>query len=53
MQGTVLIVDDQIDLSGFLARLIKAEGFEVHTAPTGAEARRLPRSASVVRECTE
>ncbi|WP_052553789.1 response regulator [Enhygromyxa salina] len=39
--GTVLVVDDESESRGMLARLLEAEGYAVLTAPTGARAMQL------------
>jgi PAS domain S-box-containing protein len=39
--GTVLVVDDESESRGVLARLLEAEGYAVLTAPTGARAMQL------------
>ncbi len=39
MQGTVLLVDDEQNLTMFLAKILESEGFDVYTALDGASAR--------------
>jgi len=41
MQGIILIVDDDTELSDLFVHFIKAEGFEVFTAPDAASARKI------------
>lgn len=37
-KGTILLVDDEVDILEFLSYSLKKEGFDVHTAPNGNEA---------------
>lgn len=44
-KGRILVVDDEVDLCEILRFNLEAEGFEVDTAPSAEEARRLLSSA--------
>lgn len=37
-RGRILVVDDELDILSYVARILEAEGFEVDTARTGLEA---------------